>query len=170
MNTFLLFFLGCGLVTSTKYILVPKVDVFKTAGLSMAAAAEFYNLSLLAEFQENEHSLLSFYTSEHSNLLAYRDSLSRFYDIEEDKQIRLSSSQFVWLNKTVPWHLDRVVRRTLPLENDYPYADKGICHTNSSVSIDTYIVDTGIDIEHPQFQGHIHEITDIAVTFRQIHD
>jgi serine protease len=55
--------------------------------------------------------------------------------------------------ETIPWNLDRISKRNLPLNNSYPYSESGSCHKNKNVTINTYIVDTGIDETHPEFQG-----------------
>ena len=55
--------------------------------------------------------------------------------------------------ETVPWNLDRINKRHLPLNNSYTYSESGSCHKNKNVTINTYIVDTGIDETHPEFQG-----------------
>lgn len=66
-----------------------------------------------------------------------------FNDIQSDIQFE----------SPVPWHLDRITKRNLPLNGSYIYSKNGSCHTNSNVEIHTVIVDTGIDIKHPEFEG-----------------
>lgn len=53
----------------------------------------------------------------------------------------------------VPWHLDRISKRHLPLDGNYSYSQPGSCHKNSNVEIHTYVVDTGVDKSHPEFEG-----------------
>lgn len=53
----------------------------------------------------------------------------------------------------MPWHLDRISKKNLPLDNSYPYSTKGSCFTNKNTQIHTYIIDTGIDDTHPEFEG-----------------
>lgn len=55
--------------------------------------------------------------------------------------------------QTIPWNLDRISKKHLPLNNSYAYSEAGSCHKNKNVIINTYIVDTGIDSTHPEFQG-----------------
>jgi cerevisin len=50
---------------------------------------------------------------------------------------------------SVPWHLDRISKRHLPLDNTYPYSQGCL----KSQTVNTYIIDTGIDVHHSQFQG-----------------
>lgn len=120
-----------------RYILMPKEN-----SLADHHVASFYNLEPLATF-DNE---LFIYTSHHDQLHQHRNVLSQLYDIEEDQQVNLESV-------SVPWHLDRIARKKLPLNNSFPFSNKHSCHANSDVTIDTYIVDTGIQIEHPQFEN-----------------
>lgn len=56
---------------------------------------------------------------------------SNFY-VEKDEKV------------SVKWHLDRIDQRYLPLSNT-------LYKRNSSSLIDMYIVDTGVDITHPEF-------------------
>lgn len=60
------------------------------------------------------------------------DKLSKDFYIEKDEQA------------TINWHLDRIDQRRLPLSNTAYIG-------NSSNMIDVYIVDTGVDIVHPEF-------------------
>lgn len=48
---------------------------------------------------------------------------------------------------SINWHLDRIDQRKLPLSNT-PYLG------NSSNLIDVYIVDTGVDLNHPEFSDN----------------
>jgi hypothetical protein len=147
-----------GFASAKNYILTPKegninmFDVHKISGE--------HDLEIFAEFTKGDY--LPFYTTSHENLIKYRTTLSQFFDIEEDITITLKDSDFVLVNEnnldvtilkndiSIPWHLDRISKRELPLDGTFPY-DK--CHTNEDLQIDTYIVDTGIDVEHPQFGG-----------------
>lgn len=58
--------------------------------------------------------------------------LSNDFNVEKDEIAKIN------------WHLDRVDQRTLPLSNTNYIG-------NSSNAIDIYIVDTGVDILHPEF-------------------
>jgi cerevisin len=116
---------------------------------------------VFAEFKE--HNYLPFYITSRENLIKYRSTLSQFFHIEEDVTITLKDSvtDFILVEnnletgiltdeKSVPWHLDRIVKRKLPLDGSFGY---DTCHENTDVRIDTYVVDTGIDVEHSQFGG-----------------
>jgi cerevisin len=149
--THLLFSLG--FAANSKYILTSKND-------KSDLIAQDHNLELLAKFSD-----VTFYTTTHDNLMKYKLTLSDFYQIEEDMEIKLNNQEFksntnlnvnILQNKTnlivapVPWHLGRITNRNLPLGEKFPY-DK--CHTNTDIDIHTYVIDTGIDIHHPEFEG-----------------
>lgn len=143
---------------ATRYILTSKND-------QSILIAQDHNLELLAKFSD-----VTFYTTTHDNLMKYKSTLSEFYHIEEDMEITLNNQelelqlgpktnnnlQVDFLNKTdlitapLPWHLGRITNRNLPLNESFPY-DK--CHTNKDIDIHTYVIDTGIDIHHPEFEG-----------------
>lgn len=75
-------------------------------------------------------------------LIAQYNTLSVEYDIEPDAQVHAID---------VPWHRQRIVRDT-PVYNTDPYPYSESCFV-SNATINTYILDTGIDITHPQFGG-----------------
>jgi hypothetical protein len=161
------------------YILTPKENNVNT--INFLALAEEHNLQPLANFnhEDNPHSVptLQFYWSSESNVKKYAETLSLHFEIEPDVQVNLDphelltlpkkqvlseSHEFVlvpnldneWnykLSESAPWHLDRITKHNLPLDHHFPYRTAGSCHTNNQTVIHTYIVDTGIDVFHPQF-------------------
>ena len=162
-TSFFSFFI-LGFVSATNYILTPKeayignFEVHKISGE--------HNLKIFAEFAESGY--LPFYTTSHENLIKYVSTLSQFFDIEEDQTFTLpkpivGEQNMFYVQKpgehefemksSMPWHLDRVVKRDLPLDNTFEYNESGSCHKNKDVDIHTYIVDTGIDVNHPEFEG-----------------
>lgn len=82
--------------------------------------------------------------------------------IVEKEQVYSIKPTIVKSSVTLPWHLARIVRRDLPLQNVYRYSNNGSCHKNSLVKIHTYIVDTGIDITHPEFQNRAEFLQDFS--------
>ncbi|KAI9001618.1 peptidase S8/S53 domain-containing protein [Gaertneriomyces semiglobifer] len=63
--------------------------------------------------------------------------------IEEDKIVTILDSQ-----KNPPsWGLQRISTRKLPLSKTYDYP------SSAGEGVDAYIVDTGIDVDHPEFEG-----------------
>lgn len=150
-----------GIVSAKSYILTLKDE--HVGDFEIHKISKEHDLQVFAEFKTGDY--IPFYKIEHEDLLKYRSTLSRFFEIEEDITITLKDTNFVlvedsedWKNinfneTQVPWHLDRISKRDLPLDGKYPYSQKGSCHTNSDIVIDTYVVDTGIDVNHPQFNG-----------------
>lgn len=138
---------------ATTYILTSKND-------QSILIAQDHNLELLAKFSD-----VTFYTTTHDNLMKYKSTLSEFYHIEEDMEITLNNQEITLNNQEVPlvdgkvtdliiapfpWHLERITNRNLTLNESFPY-DK--CHTNKDIDIHTYVIDTGIDIHHHEFEG-----------------
>ena len=102
----------------------------------------------------------------------FHEIRSTFY-IEHDQIVKLDpphiesyfnhdESQFVFgpLRSSVPWHLDRIDSNTL--DDSYMYNTTGSCHRNTSLQIDTYVIDTGIDVDHPQFEGRAEWLVNYA--------
>lgn len=61
------------------------------------------------------------------------------------------------------WGLDRIDQRNLPLDNTYNYA-------NTADPVNAYIIDTGIDISHPDFGGRAHYGWDFVDNDANAHD
>jgi cerevisin len=110
---------------------------------------------------------LTVYKTTSENYELFKGTLQELFDVEEDliytlpKPIVKDNIIFVQeegqlefkIQKSVPWHLDRMSKRNLPLDGEFPYSESGSCHKNKDITIHTYIVDTGINIEHPEFEG-----------------
>lgn len=47
------------------------------------------------------------------------------------------------------WGLDRIDQRTLPLDNSYTYPD------SAGADVHVYVLDTGLDLDHPEFSGRV---------------
>ena len=62
----------------------------------------------------------------------------------------LSAERVSGQDAPVPWHLDRISKRHLPLDGNYSYSQPGSCHKNSNVEIHTVVVDTGV-ANHVEF-------------------
>lgn len=136
--------------TRQQYILTPKSISFDVKAVEFIANK--YDLDTLSVFGDNV-----IYLSHHDKVISNRAVLSEFFDIEEDVVISLNQIVYESWNSTseyeVPWHLSRVGQKELPLEDRFSYLEPGSCHTDNNTLINTYIVDTGIDITHPLFQG-----------------
>lgn len=97
-----------------------------------------------------------------TNNTSYLGTLEQFFDIEQEQVYRVGSirksiynfyedvDRMLFGNVSVPWHLDRISKRHLPLDGKYPYSSKGSCHKNSNVNIETVVVDTGVQ-SHIEF-------------------
>lgn len=137
------------------YILTPKQNYFFTFDMLNSIATN-YNLETLAVFDSEEFNTLSFYTSSGENLMKHKQILSFYYDIEEDITISLNNYDFEFVLQEpaqLPWHLGRLTTRNLPLNTDFPLSEHRSCHRNNDILINTYVIDTGIDIQHPEFEG-----------------
>jgi hypothetical protein len=88
------------------------------------------------------------------NFKLYQNTFESLYDVEEDQIVTLDhETESESSSEEVPWHLSRISKRDLPLDGSYPYSAPGSCHRNSKLEINTYVVDTGIDTTHQEFQG-----------------
>jgi len=67
-------------------------------------------------------------------------------NIEEDLPVSINQKSY-FLQENPPWNLDRVDQRTPQLDNRYFY------RTSQGKDALVYVVDTGIDIAHPDFDG-----------------
>ncbi|CAG8564560.1 17940_t:CDS:2 [Acaulospora morrowiae] len=71
-------------------------------------------------------------------------------DKPEKKRFRTEDSVYggAMLQKNVQsWGLDRIDQRALPLSGTYSYPD------SAGNQVDAYIIDTGINLSHPEFEG-----------------
>jgi hypothetical protein len=156
---------------ASEYVLFPKQDTMTSfmntqqAYAFYTGMAQKYGLREIVNFDRK----LPFYTVSHKTVVANRNALGEVYEIEENRRISLndailSGGKGVWVTprvsaarvsatEEVPWHLSRVTQKKLPLAGKFPYAESGSCHRNNGTVINTYIVDTGIDITHPEFEG-----------------
>jgi subtilisin family serine protease len=128
------------------YILVPK---YNSVRLYQNVLGDF-NLNILASFHFSDTESLYIYENNNVNLID-NDYLQNLFYIEDNSVFNIQD-QFVFSNSEpindIPWHLSRITKRKLPLDNKYPINS---CLNNEN--IDTYVIDTGIDITHPEFQN-----------------
>ena len=156
-------------VGSSEYVLFPKKDSTlsfmntQEAYAFHTGMAQQYGLREIANFDLQ----MPFYTVSHDTVVANRNALGEVYEIEENRRITLNDAVLggnkgVWVSRDddddnedgdVPWHLARVTQKKLPLGDKFPYSSAGSCHKNNGTVINTYIVDTGIDVTHPEFEG-----------------
>lgn len=127
-------------------LVVPKDHV---QDVQLNSLVNMFNLETLSTFSFPDGSSFSIYKSNEDSLTTNSDFTSLFH-VEKDAVISLSEAdQFVFKSPdTIPWHLSRVTKRKLPLDNTFSL---GNCLNNSDIR--TYVVDTGIDTEHSEFSG-----------------
>jgi hypothetical protein len=145
------------------YMLTPRNHHVHT--FNYDSFAKEHNLDVLVNIND-----LTVYKTHVDNYNVFSGTLKELFEIEEDKTFTLpkpivgdlpNESIYVQtpdesgfkMQSSMPWHLDRVVKRDLPLDNTFEYNSPGSCHKNKDVDIHTYIVDTGIDVKHPEFEG-----------------
>jgi len=116
-----------------------------------------YNLQLFSKINS-----YYFYWTDDDNDLSIGKSEGEddipFYITFTGSAGRPAGKQFpLHVNRGTPWHLSRITQRNRnDTENKpFPYKNKGSCHTDPGVTVNTYIIDTGIDRDHPQFDSRV---------------
>lgn len=61
--------------------------------------------------------------------------------VEQDERVKEDTSH---TQTSAPWDLDRIDQPTLPLDSNYHYSSEG-------ADVTVYIIDTGIQVNHPDF-------------------
>lgn len=154
-----------GSAQAKNYLLTPRRHHVHT--FNYDSFAKEHNLEVLVNIND-----LTVYKTHVDNYNSFTNTLDELFEIEEDKTFTLpkpivgetpaeavfyvqkpGEEQFEKMSSSLPWHLDRVVKRDLPLDNTFEYNQPGSCHKNKDATIHTYVVDTGIDVEHPEFEG-----------------
>ncbi|MBM0126674.1 S8 family peptidase [Pimelobacter simplex] len=96
-----------------------------------------------------EHALNGFAASLPDAALNALRGNGRVRSIELDQAVHASGTQ----TPTPSWGLDRVDQRNLPLDGSYTYA-------TTAANVTAYVVDTGIQLDHPDFAGRAVSGTD----------
>lgn len=161
---FTFFFLFCQSIMGSMILLTPKNHI--NTFINVESFAIEHNLDVLVNIND-----LTVYKTHTLNYNSFIDTFEGLFEIEEDQTFTLPkpivgqqpNEELFYVQKpgehefemksSMPWHLDRVVKRDLPLDNTFEYNESGSCHKNKDVDIHTYIVDTGIDVKHPEFEG-----------------
>jgi cerevisin len=172
--TFILTFLTN--VFADKYLLTLK-DNSKLFQNDIKSFAKEHNLNKLIEIDD-----LIVYETSKLNYHTFLITFNELFDVELDKKVVVpnpsksnkidTKEQLVFIQgpgeshfdikSEVPWHLSRVTQKNLPLNDWYRYNTTGTCHTNKNVRINTYVVDTGIDTKHSEFEGRAKWLANFA--------
>jgi serine protease len=92
-------------------------------------------------FVESERNLIHFYSSPGV-------SSPGVVHVEIDSEVSMGTGSSLYnLQKNPTWHLDRVDQRDSKLNGKY------FSHVSGGSVVRNYILDTGIDIRHPEFEG-----------------
>lgn len=165
MYSFFLF--GC--LFARNVILIPKPEVKSIIDVTHFATE--HKMESFASFNENlqiykmnindystfEKTLYNMFYVEPEQVYKAIDSV----ELNEQSESTEQSEPFILVKsensdqevqETKAWHLDRIVSRSIS-NNSYPYDNSGSCHLNKDLIIDTYVIDTGIDVKHPEFEG-----------------
>jgi len=157
-----MWFISLFSMVSCNFILVPKEH--QVYSFNFGAFNSEHNIEHLASVDN-----LTIYKTDSASYLKYKSTLEHLFDIEEEQVynvpqlIERTRDNLVFVQEPgqsvfkplepVPWHLDRISKRHLPLNGTYAYSEKGSCHRNPDVDIETVVVDTGCDTQHPEFEG-----------------
>jgi serine protease len=157
-----LFTLSClcfiSFAQAKNYILTPRNHHVRTFNYN--SFAKEHNLDVLVNIND-----LTVYKTHVDNYNVFSGTLEELFEIEEDQDYSINPKfvenvifvqqpgEFEFkVQEFVPWHLDRISKRHLPLNGSYAYSEPRSCHRNSEVEIETYVVDTGVQL-HTEF-GH----------------
>ncbi|MFG1997798.1 S8 family peptidase [Spirillospora sp. NPDC048911] len=128
-------------VTAAEGTPIPgKYIVTLKDGASTAAAAQQVKASSVERF---DGVLNGFAAKLDASQLDKLRRDSRVAAIEQDQIVKVAGGT---QRSPLPWGLDRIDQRKLPLSKSYTYSSMGR-------GVNAYVIDTGIDVKHPQFQG-----------------
>lgn len=89
-----------------------------------------------------KHAINGFAGSLPQTAIALLRSDARVKSVELDLGVRMSDTQ----SPTSSYGIDRLDQRNLPLSNSFSY-------TRNGAGVKAYIIDTGLDLDHPDFGG-----------------
>ncbi|GAA2620573.1 S8 family peptidase [Actinomadura fulvescens] len=129
-------------VTAAEGTPIPgKYIVTLKDGASTAAAAQQVKAAAVERF---DGVLNGFAAKLDSTQLDKLRRDSRVVAIEQDQIVKISEGGTQ--RRPLPWGLDRIDQRKRPLSGSYRY-------NSVARGIHAYVIDTGIDVKHPQFEG-----------------
>jgi hypothetical protein len=153
-------------IQASTVILIPKE--YQLYNFNFDSFNAEHNVENLASIGD-----LNLYKTNIDNYNKYKNTFEHLFDVEEEQVYKIPPVSFVSketettendnllfvqepnqlqfkVQESVPWHLDRISKRNLPLDGTYAYSLPGSCHRNSDVEIHTYVVDTGVQ-SHIEF-------------------
>lgn len=136
------------LTNSNKFI----INIDKNIDIEKWSIENHLDSETLSSFDINgEMKGLILDTDKDQNILEH---LPNVENIEEDKIFTIDSFGDVHIENNpgikhsfIIWGLDRIDQESLPLDNNYSHIP------DAGENIDVYILDTGIETSHPQFEG-----------------
>jgi Subtilisin-like serine proteases len=145
--------LSVTLCLSKTLLLVPKPYI-----LSVFDINEFNAEHDIYEFVKIDDFVV--YKTEKTN---YLNTLEQMFYVESEQMYSVSfldnlyyafleNADVIFDETVVPWHLGRVIKRDLPLNNTFNYLK---CNTNGDIIVNNIVIDTGIDIHHDEFEGRV---------------
>lgn len=135
---------GGGEVIPGQYIVVFRSDVSDVAGLAGALAAQAGS-SPRYTYTSAIKGFAAAMSAQAAAAIARNPDVEY---VEQDQVMRASTTQ-----SNAVWGLDRINQRDLPLDGSYTYT-----YTGSGVR--AYIIDTGIDAGHAEFEGRAQNVYD----------
>jgi subtilisin family serine protease len=123
------------------YIVVLRDSAERTASVSAEATslAGEYGADVSRTYTAALHGFAMHATEAEAKKLAADDTVAY---VEQSQKFTINDTQ----DNPPSWGLDRIDQRDLPLDNAYNYTDKGD-------GVTAYVVDTGVMIGHPTFEG-----------------
>jgi subtilisin family serine protease len=123
------------------YIVVLKDGAARSASVTAEATslAGEYGAQVSRTFTTALHGFSVHASEAQARQLAADDSVAY---VEQSQRFTVSDTQ----DSPPSWGLDRIDQHDLPLDSAYNYANKGD-------GVTAYVIDTGVMIEHPTFEG-----------------
>jgi cerevisin len=124
--------------------------------MNLANMAKEHDLNHVASFDD-----VHVFNTDYASFKEYKDTLSAMFFVEKEQRYTITKmldQNFVMMDNelsanSAPWHLDRISKRDLPLNGHYTFDTSGTCLKNDDLDVATYVIDTGIDVEHSEFEG-----------------